>query len=70
MTPPTRRRAAWCLLAGAALLRQDLWLRWDARLVAGLPVSLAYQAAFCVVVAGVLALAVRWAWPKDLGEGQ
>ena len=59
-------RRAWRRLLYAALLlafflRHDLWLWDDARLIAGLPVGLGYHVLFCVAVAAVMALLVRFA---------
>ena len=63
----SRRVRPWlyAALVAAYLLHNDLWLWEDARLVAGLPVGLAYHAGFCLVVAGLMALLVRYAWPAD-----
>jgi len=64
-TTPVRR-----LLYGALVLifvlHNDLWLWDDARLVGGLPVGLTYHIGFCLVVALVMWLIVRFAWPEDL----
>ncbi len=49
------------------LLHNDLWLWNDARIVAGLPVGLTYHVGYCLVVALLLGLLVRFAWPRDLG---
>ncbi len=48
------------------LLHQDFWFWDDARLVGGLPVGLAYHIAYCVAVAGLFALLIRFAWPAGL----
>jgi hypothetical protein len=50
------------------LLHQDVWFWDDARpLVFGvLPVGLAYHALYSIVVAGLMWLLVRWAWPGHL----
>lgn len=48
------------------LLHNDLWLWNDARMVAGLPVGLAYHVGYCLVVALLMGLLVRFAWPRDL----
>jgi hypothetical protein len=50
------------------LLHQDIWF-WNSTrpLVFGfLPVGLAYHAAYCVAVAGLMWLLVRYAWPSHL----
>lgn len=53
------------------VLHNDLWYWDDAQLVLGLPVGLTYHIFFCVVVAGVMGLLVRYAWPRDLdGEAE
>ncbi len=48
------------------LLHQDWW-NWDNRsLVLGLPVGLAYHAAFCVAASVLMFCLVRFAWPAHL----
>jgi hypothetical protein len=48
------------------LLHQDWW-NWDSRnLVLGLPVGLAYHAAFCVAASILMFCLVRFAWPAHL----
>jgi hypothetical protein len=60
-------------LAVAALyaLHQDFWLFKEAQplLFGFLPPGLAYHAAYTLLVAGLMAALVRWAWPADLEEG-
>jgi hypothetical protein len=50
------------------LLHQDVWFWDDARpLVFGvLPVGLAYHVLYSIVVAGLMGLLVRLAWPGHL----
>jgi hypothetical protein len=67
-----RRVAVAALLVALFVLHQDVWLLRDPRLVLGLPIGLAYHVAFCLVVTLVLALAVRWSWPREVspaGDG-
>lgn len=52
------------------LLHGDLWLWRDSRMLLGLPVGLTYHVAYCFVVAGVLGLVVRFAWPAGTEDGQ
>ncbi|HRC84127.1 MAG TPA: DUF3311 domain-containing protein [Thermoanaerobaculia bacterium] len=66
MSERQRRRLCWLLLGLLALLHQDFWLRSVSRPLLGLPASLAYHVGYCLVAAALLALAVRWAWPKGL----
>ena len=66
MSSRTIRRLLYTALALAFLLHNDLWLWDDARSVAGLPVGLAYHVGFCLAVALLMGLLVRFAWPKDL----
>ena len=61
-----RRLAVAVLLAALFVLHQDVWLWHDARLVAGLPIGLTYHLAYCLAVTLVLALAVRWSWPREV----
>jgi hypothetical protein len=58
------RVGLWAGLALLAGLHHDSWLWSSPRLVLGLPASLAYHVAYCLVVAGWLALLVRYAWPR------
>ena len=61
-----RRAAVAALLGALFLLHQDAWLWREPRLVLGLPAGLAYHVAYCVAATLVLALAVRWAWPREV----
>ena len=54
------------LLVALFLLHQDAWLWHDSRVVLGLPMGLAYHVTFCVAASVVLALAVRWSWPREV----
>ena len=58
------------LVALLYVLHQDVWFWTRIRpLVFGfLPVGLAYHAAYCVAIAGVMWLLVRYAWPSHLEE--
>jgi hypothetical protein len=65
------RRWFWALaLLAVFLLHQDCWNWARVRpLVLGvLPAGLAYHAAYALGCALVMALLVRFAWPKHLGE--
>ena len=54
----------WLVMLG---LRQDFWNWDDPSLVLGfLPIGLAYQAAYSLLAAVVMAVLVRCAWPRDL----
>lgn len=54
--------AAWGLLY---LLHNDVWL-WapPPRLVAGLPAGLLFHVGLCFAASAVMALSVRFAWPR------
>lgn len=58
------------LVAALYVLHQDVWLWREARpLVFGiLPAGLAYHALYSIVVAGVMWLLVRYAWPAHLED--
>jgi hypothetical protein len=58
------------LLLAVYLLHQDFWWWRETRpLVLGfLPLGLAYHGAYCLVVAAVMFLLVRKAWPDGLEE--
>ena len=60
------RRLAAALLVALFALHQDVWFWRDARVLLGLPIGLAYHVAFCIAVTLVLALAVLWAWPREV----
>jgi hypothetical protein len=65
-------RAGWLVvILGVYLLHQDFWFWREPRpLVFGfLPVGLAYHGAYCIVVAGLMWMLTRVAWPVSL-EGQ
>jgi hypothetical protein len=62
------RAALYSALAILYLAHNDPWLRDDARVVLGLPVGLAYHVAYALVAAGLMALLVRFAWPRDLAS--
>ncbi len=71
-TAPARHGAAWFYLGLGLLfaLHHDFWF-WDRpRLVLGLPAGLLYHVLYCVAAAGLMAFAVRRAWPPPgLGDG-
>jgi hypothetical protein len=52
----------------AFVLRHDLWFWSDPRFVLGLPVGLTYHVVFCIGVALLMALVVRFAWPTGLDD--
>ena len=58
------------LVLGVFLLHQDFWnWRKSEPLVFGcLPVGLAYHAAYAILAAIMMALLVKFAWPKELDE--
>ena len=56
----------WALYAGLIvvyLLHNDIWLWGDSTIVLGLPVSLLYHVVYGLVVAVLMAVLVRFAWP-------
>jgi hypothetical protein len=55
------------LVFAVFLLHQDCWNWRDARLVFGLlPAGLAYQAAYALGCAAMMAVLVKFAWPARL----
>jgi len=62
------RRLLFGALLLAFVLRHDLWLWNDSRFVLGLPVGLTYHIVFCIGVALLMALIVRFAWPTGLDD--
>jgi hypothetical protein len=66
LSPRSVRGLLYALLLLAVVLHNDLWLWNDAGLVFGLPAGLTYHIGFCLAVALLLALLVRFAWPENL----
>lgn len=62
------RTLLYLALAALYLLHTDLWWWHDPRLVLGLPVGLAYHVAYCGAASGLMALVVRYAWPRHLDD--
>ena len=63
----------WVLAALVALLyvlHQDVWFWTSIRPLAFgfLPVGLAYHAAYCLAIAALMWLLVRYAWPTHLED--
>jgi hypothetical protein len=64
------------LLAGLVVafyaLHQDVW-NWNRAepfLFGFLPIGLAYHAAYSLAAAGLMAILVRWAWPRHLEDAE
>ena len=66
MSRPSVRSLLYVALFLAFLLHNDLWLWDDARMPGGLPVGLVYHIGFCLAVALLMWLLVKFAWPQDL----
>ena len=62
------RGLLYTALVAAFLLHNDLWLWDDAGLRLGLPVGLTYHVVFCFVVAAIMGLVARFAWPAELSD--
>jgi len=60
------------LVAAIYLLHQDLWFWHTAEpiLFGVLPIGLAYHVLYSIVVAGVMWLLVRYAWPAHLEDAR
>jgi hypothetical protein len=55
------------MIAGVYVLHQDLWNWKNPNVVFGfLPVGLAYHAGYSILAAIMMAVLVKFAWPKDL----
>ncbi len=65
----TRPGILYTALALLFVLHQDFWLWNDAGMLLGLPVGLTYHVVYCLVVAALMALLVRFAWPTHLDAG-
>ena len=64
MSRKLARRWLYVALGLVFLLRNDLWLWHDRSFLLGLPVGLTYHIALCVAVAVIMALLVRYGWPR------
>ncbi len=60
------RLLLYLALVSLYLLHKDFWFWRNPMLLLGLPVGLVYHVAFCVVVAVIMALLVKYAWPSQL----
>ena len=61
-----------CLLViSVYLLHQDFWnwQRYEPLTFGFVPIGLAYHAGYSVIAAVMMAVLVRFAWPRDLEEG-
>lgn len=60
------------LVSAIYALHQDFWFWSTAHpIVFGvLPIGLAYHVLYSIVVAGLMWLLVRWAWPSHLEDGR
>lgn len=65
----TRPGILYTALVLLFVLHQDFWLWNDAGMLLGLPVGLTYHVVYCLVVAALMALLVRSAWPTHLDAG-
>ena len=61
------RRAVYGLVIIFFVLRYDIWLMDNPQMLLGLPIGLAYHVLYTAATIGVLALLVRFAWPRELG---
>ena len=70
MMKPRTKLLLTLLILAVFLLHQDFWnWRKSAPLMFGfLPVGLAYHAAYSILSAGLMAVLVKFAWPKHLDE--
>ncbi|HEX9700816.1 MAG TPA: DUF3311 domain-containing protein [Acidobacteriota bacterium] len=64
------RAAIYGALGLLFVIHTDVWLWNDGRFLLGLPVGMSYHLLWTVAVVIVLWLAVRYAWPKELGDRQ
>ncbi len=58
----------YAALVAAYVLHNDLWLWNDGSLLLGLPAGLTYHVIFCVAVAVLMALVVRFAGNGEQGS--
>jgi len=48
------------------VFQKDFWFWKNAALVKGVPIHLLYQILFCLVLSGVLFVATKKFWPRDI----
>jgi hypothetical protein len=65
LTRAAVRRLLLAALFLVFVLHNDFWQWDDATLVWGLPVGLTYHIVYCLVVALLMWLLVRFAWPAE-----
>jgi hypothetical protein len=58
------RRLLYILLVLFFLIRHDLWFWDESRTVLALPAGLAYHVSYCLAASVLMALIVRFAWPR------
>ena len=59
------------LIAGVYVLHQDYWNWKNAELVFGcLPIGLAYHIGYSILASIMMAILVKFAWPKHLEEAE
>ena len=56
------------LIPTLVVLFENFWLWDNDSLILGLPVNLLYHISFCVVVAAVMLVVVKRAWPRYLDK--
>lgn len=62
-----KKLSLFILVAGVYVLHQDFWNWGKTDVVLGfLPVGLAYHAAYSILAAIMMAVLVKFAWPKHL----
>ncbi len=68
MSRPPVRSLLYVALLVVFLLHNDVWLWDDARMLGGLPVGFVYHVGYCLVLALLMWLLVKFAWPQDLDK--
>ena len=68
MTHRQHPRWVMLLIPILAVLFGNVWLWDNDRLILGLPVNLLYHIGFCVLVAAVMLVVVKRAWPRYLDK--
>ena len=68
MSPAAVRRLLYAVLVLLFVLHGSWWLRGDPSFALGLPVALAYHLIFCIAVAGVMALLLRFGGSTEVDD--
>lgn len=66
--PPGTKITLFLLVLAVYVLHQDFWnwRKYEPLVLGFIPIGLAYHAAYSALASVMMAILVRWAWPKHL----